>query len=140
METDVFMRIRNLEAGMSLLKDDEIAEAAQRREVFREISVSTRLTRKETRNLDDLAKSRGVQRGELIRQLIRNELAKAADTSIASTELTEIMGIRLMLTNLFRPLATGQKLTPEAFDNMVAEVKKRKRSVAEDAMRDLERA
>lgn len=125
---------------MSLLKDDEIAEAAQRREVFREISVSTRLTRKETRNLDDLAKSRGVQRGELIRLLIRNELTKAADTSIASTELTEIMGIRLMLTNLFRPLATGQKLTPEAFDNMVAEVKKRKRSVAEDAMRDLERA
>ena len=125
---------------MSLLKDDEIAEAAQRREVFREISVSTRLTRKETRNLDDLAKCHGVQRGELIRELIRNELAKAAYTSIASTELTEIMGIRLMLTNLFRPLATGQKLTPEAFDNMLAEVKKRKRRVAEDAMQDLERA
>ena len=140
METDVIMRIRRLEAGVSLLKDDEIADAAQRREVFREISVSTRLTRKETRNLDDLAKSRGVQRGELIRQLIRNELAKGADTSIPSTELREIMGIRLMLTNLFRPLATGQKLTPEAFDNMVAEVKKRKRSVAEDAMQDLERA
>ena len=50
------------------------------------------------------------------------------------------MGIRLMLTNLFRPLATGQKLTPEAFDNMVAEVKRRKRSVAEDALQDLERA
>jgi len=125
---------------MSLLKDDGIADAVQRREVFREISVSTRLTRSETRNLDDLAKSRGVQRGELIRQLIREELAKATGPSIASTELTEIMGIRLMLTNLFRPLATGQKLTPEAFDNMIAEVKKRKRSVAEDAMQDLERA
>ena len=126
---------------MSLLSDDDIAEAAQRREVFRERSVSTRLTRKETRNLDALAKSRGVQRGELIRQLIRDELARGgAGTSAASKELTEIMGIRLMLTNLFRPLATGQKLTPEAFDNMVAEVKKRKRSVAEDALQDLERA
>jgi hypothetical protein len=125
---------------MSLLSDDDIAEAAQRREAFRESSVSTRLTRKETRNLDALAKSRGVQRGELIRQLIRDELARDAGASAASTELTEIMGIRLMLTNLFRPLATGQKLTPEAFDNMVAEVKKRKRSVAEDALQDLERA
>ena len=125
---------------MSLLSDDDLAEAAQRREVFRESSVSTRLTRKETRNLDVLAKSRGVQRGELIRQLIRDELARDTGTSAASTELTEIMGIRLMLTNLFRPLATGQKLTPEAFDSMVAEVKKRKRSVAEDAMQDLERA
>ena len=54
--------------------------------------------------------------------------------------IIEIMGIRLMLTNLFRPLATGQKLTPEAFDNMVAEVKRRKRSVAEDELQDLERA
>ena len=125
---------------MSLLSDDDIAEAAQRREVFRERSVSTRLTRKETRDLDAHAKSRGVQRGELIRQLIRDELARDSGTSAASTELTEIMGIRLMLTNLFRPLATGQKLTPEAFDNMVAEVKKRKRSVAEDALQDLERA
>ena len=125
---------------MPLLSDDDIAEAAQRREVFRESSVSTRLTRKETRNLDALAKSRGVQRGELIRQLIRDELARGTGTSAASTELTEIMGIRLMLTNLFRPLATGQKLTPEAFDNMVAEIKKRKRSVAEDALQDLERA
>jgi hypothetical protein len=125
---------------MSLLSDDDIAEAALRREVFRESSVSTRLTRKETRNLDALAKSRGVQRGELIRKLIRDELARGAGASAASTELTEIMGIRLMLTNLFRPLATGQKLSPEAFDNMVAEVKKRKRSVAEDALQDLERA
>jgi hypothetical protein len=125
---------------MSLLSDDDIAEAAQRREVFRERSVSTRLTHKETRSLDALAKSRGLQRGELIRQLIRDELAQDAGISAASTELTEIMGIRLMLTNLFRPLATGQKLTPEAFDNMVAEVKKRKRSVAEDALQDLERA
>jgi hypothetical protein len=45
-----------------------------------------------------------------------------------------------MLTNLFRPLATGQKLAPEAFDNMLAEVKKRKREVATDEMQDLERA
>ena len=125
---------------MSLLSDDDIAEAAQRREVFRESSVSTRLTRKETRDLDALAKSRGVQRGEFIRKLIRDELARDTGTSPASTELTEIMGIRLMLTNLFRPLATGQKLTSEAFDNMVAEIKRRKRSVAEDALQDLERA
>lgn len=125
---------------MPSILGDGIAEAAQRREVFRECSVSTRLTRKDIQNLDALAKTRGVQRGELIRKLIRDELAKDAGTSIASTELTEIMGIRLMLTNLFRPLATGQKLTPEAFDNMVAEVKKRKRSIAEDAMQDLERA
>lgn len=125
---------------MAMLNGDAIAEAAARRSSFRESSVSTRLTRNETRSLDELARKRGVQRGEFIRQLIRNELMREASASRASTELTEIMGIRLMLTNLLRPLATGQKLTPEAFDNLIAEVKKRKRSVAEDALQDLERA
>ena len=125
---------------MAVLNGDAIAEAAERRSSFRESSVSTRLTRNETRSLDELARKRGVQRGEFIRQLIQDELNRETSAPSASMELTEIMGIRLMLTNLFRPLAMGQKLTPEAFDNMVAEVKKRKRSVAEDALLDLERA
>ena len=102
--------------------------------------VTTKLSPSEVDSVERLARSRGLQRGELIRKLILDELARDSGSVPASTELTEIMGIRLMLTNLFRPLATGQKLTPEAFDNMVAEVKKRKRSVAEDALQDLERA
>ena len=125
---------------MAILDDSEIATKAEERTRFRLKSAGTKLNQQELRNLGVLAKRRGVRPGELIRKLILDELARDAGTVAASTELTEIMGIRLMLTNLFRPLATGQKLTPEAFDNMVAEVKKRKRSVAEDAMQDLERA
>ncbi|MHB1937466.1 MAG: hypothetical protein ACYCOR_12890 [Acidobacteriaceae bacterium] len=125
---------------MAILEDSEIATKAEERTRFRLKSAGTKLNQQELRNLGVLAKRRGVRPGELIRNLILDELARDAGTVAASTELTEIMGIRLMLTNLFRPLATGQKLTPEAFDNMVAEVKKRKRSVAEDALQDLERA
>jgi hypothetical protein len=125
---------------MAILEDSEIATKAEERTRFRLKSAGTKLNQQELRNLGVLAKRRGVRPGELIRKLILDELARDAGTLAASTELTEIMGIRLMLTNLFRPLATGQKLTPEAFDNMVAEVKKRKRSVAEDALQDLERA
>ena len=125
---------------MAILDDSEITTKAEERTRFRLKSAGTKLNQQELRNLGVLAKRRGVRPGELIRKLILDELARDAGTVAASTELTEIMGIRLMLTNLFRPLATGQKLTPEAFDNMVAEVKKRKRSVAEDALQDLERA
>ena len=125
---------------MAILDDSEIATKAEERTRFRLKSAGTKLNQQELRNLGVLAKRRGVRPGELIRKLILDEFARDAGTVAASTELTEIMGIRLMLTNLFRPLATGQKLTPEAFDNMVAEVKKRKRRVAEDAMQDLERA
>jgi hypothetical protein len=125
---------------MKLLDDSQITTDAAKRATYRLRGVTTKLNPSEVESVERLARSRGLQRGELIRKLILDELARDAGVVAASTELTEIMGIRLMLTNLFRPLATGQKLTSEAFDNMVAEVKKRKRRVAEDAMQDLERA
>ena len=125
---------------MKLTDDMQITTNAEKRASFRLLGVTTKLNPREVEDIERLARSRGLQRGELIRKLILDELARDAGSVAASTELTEIMGIRLMLTNLFRPLATGQKLTPEAFDNMLAEVKKRKREVATDAMQDLERA
>jgi hypothetical protein len=112
---------------MKLLDDAQIAADAEKRAGYRLRGVTTKLSPSEVDSVERLARSRGLQRGELIRKLILDELARDSGSVPASTELTEIMGIRLMLTNLFRPLATGQKLTPEAFDNMVAEVKKRKR-------------
>ena len=125
---------------MRLLTDTEIRTKAEQRTGFRLKSAGTKLNQKELCQLNELAKRRGIRPGELIRKLILDELAKDAGAMNATTELTEIIGIRLMLTNLFRPLATGHKLTPEAFDNLIAEVKKRKRSVAQDSLLDLERA
>jgi hypothetical protein len=125
---------------MKLADDMQITTNAEKRANFRLLGVTTKLNPHEVEDVERLARSRGLQRGELIRKLILDELARDAGSVEASTKLTEIMGIPLMLTNLFRPLATGQKLTPEAFDNMLAEVKKRKREVATDAMQDLERA
>lgn len=125
---------------MKLTDDMQITTNAEKRASFRLLGVTTKLNPREVEDVERLARSRGLQRGELIRKLILDELARDAGSVEASTELTEIVGIRLMLTNLFRPLATGQKLTPEAFDNMLAEVKKRKREVAADEMQDLERA
>ncbi len=125
---------------MSLLSDEQIATDAEKRTRFRLQGVTTKLNQSEVRAIGELARKRGLQRGELIRNLILAEIARSEDSVTPSLELTEIMGLRLMLTNLFKPLATGQKLTAEAFDNMLAEVKRRKRSVAEDALQDLERA
>ena len=89
----------------------QITTDAEKRASFRLLGVTTKLNPREVEDVERLARSRGLQRGELIRKLILDELARDAGSVEASTELTEIMGIRLMLTNLFRPLATGQKLT-----------------------------
>src|ERR1019366_2366602 len=88
---------------MSLLGDEEISEIARQRESFRLTNVSSKLTRSEAERLDDLAKKRGLQRGEFIRQLILDELARDSGDPPVSAELVEILGLRLMLTNLLKP-------------------------------------
>jgi hypothetical protein len=125
---------------MPLLNDEAMVEKAKQRESFRLTNVSSKLTRSEAEALDSLAKKRGKQRGELIRQLILAEVQRSYAEPTASPELSELVGIRLMLTNVLKPLAAGQKITPEVFDGIMVEVKKRKRAVAIEAQQDLERA
>ena len=124
---------------MALLNDDSAAEKAQNNELSRMSNISSRLTYTETEQLDALAKKHGLQRSEFIRQLILDELACDSGDPPVSPELVEILGLRLMLTNLLKPLTTGQKITPEVFDGIIAEVKKHKRSLAIKTRTDLEK-
>lgn len=117
-----------------------MVQTAEQRATFRLTNVSSKLNRSETERFDALAKRRGQQRGELIRRLILDELSRDGGEPTASAELSEIVGLRLMLTNVLKPLATGQKLTPEVFDGIMTEVKKRKRAVAIEARQEAERA
>jgi len=125
---------------MALLSDDSIADRARKLETLRMTNVSSRLTRGETDHLDELAKKNGLQRGEFIRQLILDELARDTGEPTVSPELIEIIGLRLMLMNLLEPVATGQKITREIFAGIIAEVKKHKRALAVKTRTDLERA
>jgi hypothetical protein len=125
---------------MPLLNDDAIVERVAQRALFRLTNVSSKLSRSEAERLDSLARKRGQQRGECIRHLILDELTRDSGEPTASAELSEIVGIRLMLTNLLKPLATGLKITPEVFDGIMVEVKKRKTALAVETKQDLERA
>ena len=129
-----------LKVTMPLLSDEAMVQTAEQRATFRLTNVSSKLNRSETERFDALAKRRGQQRGELIRRLILDELSRDGGEPAASAELSEIVGLRLMLTNVLKPLATGQKLTPEVFDGIMTEVKKRKRAVAIEARQEAERA
>jgi len=125
---------------MPLLNDDAMVEKAEQRASFRLTNVSSKLSRSEAERLDLLARKRGQQRGEFIRHLILDELTRDNGAPTASPELSEIVGVRLMLTNLLKPLATGLKITPEVFDGIMVEVKKRKTALAVETKQDLERA
>jgi len=125
--------------NMPILRDEAIVQTAEKRASFRLINVSSKLSRSEAERFDVLAKRRGQQRGELIRRLILDELSRDGGEPNASAELSEIVGLRLMLMNVLKPLAAGQKITPEVFDGIMMEVKKRKRAVAVEARQEAER-
>jgi Ribbon-helix-helix protein, copG family len=120
---------------MGLLDDQELAVRVKERSGFRINHVGTKLNEQELRDLESLVRKRGTSQGELIRQLILRELRQDAGNTTVGVELTETIGLRLMLTNVLKPIATGQKITPEVFDAIMAEVRKTKREVAVEAQR-----
>jgi hypothetical protein len=124
---------------MPFFSDDELAAEAEAKATYRLIGVTTKLSPHEVEDLERLAKKHCLQRSEFIRQLILDELARDSGEPTVSPELIEIVGLRLILTNLLKPLAAGQKITPESFDGIIAEVKKHKRSSAVKTRADLER-
>ena len=123
---------------MAILSDEQLASDAEKRATYRLLGVTTKLSPTEVTAIEGLASKRGLQRGELIRELILRELRQDAGESIVGAELAEIIGLRLMLTNLLKPIATGQKITPEIFDAIMAEVRKTKREVAVEVQRQAE--
>jgi hypothetical protein len=124
---------------MAFFSDEHLAAEAEARAAYRLIGVTTKLCPQEVEDIERLAKKRGQQRGEFIRQLILDALARDSGELTVSPELIEIIGLRLMLMNLLEPLATGQKMTPESFAGIIAEVKKHKRALAVKTLTNLER-
>jgi hypothetical protein len=115
---------------MPNLETETLPGADPSREEFRTTNVSSKLTRSEAERLDAAANECGLERGALIRELILRELQDPTKTACASLELTEIIGLRLMLTNLLRPLSQAQKITPERFDAIMTEVRRSKSEIA----------
>jgi hypothetical protein len=116
---------------MPLLSDEQLAEDAAKRAGFRLKTAGTKLNQEEIAALERHCRDRGVTPGELIRQLILAELGRGNQLN-ASTDavLTEVLGMRLFLVNALRPLAVGQKLTPEAFDKLLNEISNAKHELA----------
>ena len=89
--------------------------------------VTAKLTKEERERITEFARSQGLARGEWIRDAILKEMRgeSASDPSLA-----EILGVRLLLVNVLRPLAAGQRLTPEAFDKLLDEISEAKHALA----------
>lgn len=112
---------------MPLLKAKSGAEANEDRQALRVFPVTTKLTREERKAVTEFAQSQGLARGQWIRDVILAELRGA---TAHNAPLAEILGVRLLLVNVLRPLAAGQKLPPEAFDKLLDEISTAKHDLA----------
>jgi hypothetical protein len=109
---------------MALLKKESACE----KDTHRVFPVTIKLTEDERRRVTAYAKSQRVARGQWMRSAVLVALEKRADES--DIALNEIVGVQLLLMNVLKPIAIGQPLTAAAFDSLVAEVHKLKKSVA----------
>src|SRR5271165_5499252 len=89
--------------------------------------VTAKLTKEERERVTEFARSQGLARGEWIRDAILKEMR---GESTSDPSLAEILGVRLLLVNVLRPLAAGQSVTPEAFDKLLDEISDAKHQLA----------
>ena len=113
---------------MAILKTKRDATSDNDHTSNRVFPVTAKLTKEERGIVTEFAKSQGLARGEWIRDVILREMhgRSASDPSLA-----EIIGVRLLLVNVLRPLAAGQLLAPEAFDKLLDEISDAKYQLAE---------
>jgi hypothetical protein len=104
---------------MTILKAESAKKATGNRDALRVYPVTAKLTKVERDSVTKFAESHGVARGQWIRDVI---LAQLQDAPKNNAALAEILGVRLLLVNVLRPLAAGQKLTPETFDKLLDEI------------------
>jgi hypothetical protein len=113
--------------NMAILKAKSDAISDSDHTLNRVFPVTTKLTKEERGTVTEFAKSQGLPRGEWIRDVILREVR---GTSASDPSLAEILGVRLLLVNVLRPLAAGQRLTPEAFDRLLDEISNAKHELA----------
>jgi hypothetical protein len=93
-------------------------------------TLTTKVTATEYRAVEDAAGGDAKTTGEWLRDLALREIAAQAGDGTESVVLPEIVGVRLLLVNVLRSLATGQKLTPEAFDKLLDQIGTAKHELA----------
>jgi len=107
---------------MALLDTETTALSEADRAANRVCPVTVKLTQEEHRVVTEYAEELGQARSEWMRDVILRELQTSSNDPL----LEEVVGIRLLLINILRPLAGGQQVPAEAFDKLLESIGTRK--------------
>jgi hypothetical protein len=112
---------------MAILKANSKAISVHEQAQNRVFPVTTKLTKEERVSITEFAKVQGLARGEWIRDVILREVHAA---SASNPLLAEILGVRLLLVNVLRPMAAGETMTEERFDKLLDQISETKYQLA----------
>jgi len=81
-------------------------------------SIGFKVSEEEYAQLETAAQASGQTLGEWCRQMILG----ASDAAAHDPALAEIIGVRLLLVNVLQPMAAGEKVTPEKFNQLLDQI------------------
>ena len=85
------------------------------------------MSEEEYAQLETAAQRSGRTLGEWCREVV---LASASDVEMGDPALAEIVGVRLLLVNVLGPVAAGEKVTPEKFNQLLDQISEMKQQLA----------
>ncbi len=95
-------------------------------------SIGFKVSEEEYAQLETAAQTSGRTLGEWCREVVLASASDAErrDPSIADPALAEILGVRLLLVNVLGPVAAGEKVTPEKFNQLLDQISEMKHQLA----------
>lgn len=102
--------------------------------ISRNRSAGAKVTDEEYAQLEALAQARGITLGEWCREILLGQLGLEQGTT-EQTVLAEILGLRMIVLNLFRAMLQGEKLTESKILEIVQWADQEKQPLARDRLK-----
>jgi hypothetical protein len=96
---------------------------------LRRKSIGFKVSEEEYAQLETAAQKSGQTLGEWCREAILRG-GSANDAERHNPALAEIVGVRLLLVNVLGPVAAGEKVTPEKFNQLLDQISEAKHQLA----------
>ena len=118
---------------MTILKDDGCTTTRKLKgRTRRAVTLSTKITQQELELISVASESAGRALGEWVREVV---LKEAHCASVGADHLmTEIIGLQLFLTDVLQPVACGEQMSPDQYQELMRQVKANKRQAAREVI------
>ena len=97
-------------------------------------NLSTKLTREEETLLESASSRSGKTPSEWARDVLLREARSPSNPVNSEVLMTEIIGLQLFLTHVLQPVACGEQMNPDQYQELMRQVKTNKHQAAREVI------